>query len=171
MAKIIIAPNLYSKTEREVSLFLAGDITNCPDWQDYLSILLRKIEDLVIYNPRRSNFPVCNPNASKEQIKWEYDHLKKADIISFWFSHGSDNPIVLYELGKWCNSEDGRNKITVIGIDPNYSRKQDVIIQTQLVNSHKRFANNLNDFAEQIRRCVEFLQVVEIPSGPVYNGI
>lgn len=105
MALIITAPDeIYNiKNSHNIKLFLAGGITNCPDWQSKMIDELKNV-DITIYNPRRKNFPTDDPNASEEQITWEYAHLKTADIISFWFSRGSLNPIVLYELGMWGNS-------------------------------------------------------------------
>jgi hypothetical protein len=48
---------------------LAGGITGCPDWQSKLINLLRN-EDIVIFNLRRKNFPIHDPTAVEEQIKW-----------------------------------------------------------------------------------------------------
>jgi hypothetical protein len=28
--------------------------------------------EVYLFNPRRENFPINDPNASKEQIEWEY---------------------------------------------------------------------------------------------------
>src|SRR5438132_145293 len=82
------------------SVFLAGGITGCPDWQtDMVSLLAGS--PVVVLNPRRKNFPIGDPNAAQEQIAWEYRHLRKADRILFWFSAATLNPIVLYELGAW----------------------------------------------------------------------
>lgn len=158
MALIIESPNeVYSlKNNRSKKLFLAGGISNCPDWQSEIIKLLEPIEELTVYNPRRKNFPIDNPNAAEEQITWEYNHLRDADIIVFWFSRGSLNPIVLYELGRWGNSS---SKPIVIGLDPEYERQNDVIIQTLLsrgpdiqfvfcledvVNAVKNILNNEN---------------------------
>jgi len=152
MAIIITAPNeVYSvENSNNIKLFLAGGITNCPDWQSELitKILSRTIHtNLTIYQPRRENFPINDPKAAEEQITWEYNHLRDADIISFWFSEGSLNPIVLYELGMWCNS---RIKPCVVGIDPNYERKQDVEIQTALARPQCKIVYSLKDIADWV---------------------
>ena len=147
------APNdVYGTSVKfNTNLFLAGGITNCPDWQVEF---VEKFEanklssQFTVYNPRRKNFPIEDPNASDEQIAWEYDKLAKADIIVFWFSRGSLNPIVLYELGRWGNSQ---NTPIFIGIDPEYTRKQDVIIQTRLSKGPKfPFFDNIDDLISNI---------------------
>ena len=150
MALIIEAPNeVYSlENKKNVKLFLAGSITDCPDWQSEVIERLKNFEGLTIYNPRRKNFPIHDPNAAEAQIVWEYNHLREADMISFWFDKGSLGPIVLYELGRWANSND--KKTICIGIDPEYKRKQDVEIQTRLVKPYTRFAYTLLGLADMI---------------------
>lgn len=132
----------------EKSIFLAGGITNCPDWQQELRNMLYDC-NLAILNPRRKNFPINDPNASKEQISWEFNHFKIADIISFWFSRGSLNPIVLFELGKWLSQ---KRKPIFIGIDPKYKRKQDIIIQTALERPDIKIVFSLHELAHQIKK-------------------
>ena len=138
MIKVFEAPNLYNNSIHLGSdkLFLAGGITNCPDWQsEAIQILKEKdkeyLMNVFVLNPRRQNFPIDDPNAAMEQIAWEYKYLEKSNIILFWFSSGSLNPIVLYELGMWGNSKNAKNKKIFIGCDKEYSRIQDVTIQTQ----------------------------------------
>lgn len=133
--KYIEAPERY--LTGEVSLFLAGGITNCPLWQNEMVELLKDL-DIVVFNPRRKDFPIGDPNAAYEQIKWEFEFLDRADMILFWFARGSLNPIVLFEYGKWLmNLRNKTNyKPIFVGIDPEYERKQDVELQTRFENGH-----------------------------------
>ena len=137
--RIVESPDPYKAVRGETDLFLAGGITNCPDWQ---AEMLKKLKgDIVVYNPRRANFPIDDPNAAKEQITWEYNRLKVAKEILFWFSRGSLNPIVLFGYGMWGLSKWSSKKI-FIGVDPEYERKQDVYIQTELVRDDYRLIGN-----------------------------
>jgi len=79
----------------EASLFLAGGISGCPDWQKEI---IEKLKDLplVLFNPRRASFPIEDKDAARAQIEWEHIHLRKASAISFWFPCETLNPIVLY---------------------------------------------------------------------------
>ena len=132
---VVTAPNEVHSLEdhANISLFLAGGITNCPDWQ---TEMLARLEAshvsrrLTVYNPRRQDFDIKNPKASEEQVVWEFERLMAADVISFWFAPGSVNPIVFYELGMWGNSR--ADQPMVVGCDPEFTRVQDVVIQTQL---------------------------------------
>jgi len=149
MAIIVEAVNeVYSLQNNEnVKLFLAGGISNCPDWQAVLIEDIKDIPNLTVYNPRRKNFPIGDPNAAEQQITWEFNHLRDADIVIFWFSKGSLNPIVLYELGMWGNSN---NRPMIVGIDEGYERKQDVEIQTRLSRPNIPIVYSLEEMSEKI---------------------
>lgn len=139
----IEAPNNYDP--RDKSLFLAGGITGCPDWQ---SEMLGKIQHLpiTVFNPRRVNFPIDDPTAAMEQITWEFEHLRKAEAISFWFPHETMNPIVLYELGAWSMT----NKKLFVGTHPKYQRLQDVVIQTKLARPDINVVDSLDNLANEV---------------------
>lgn len=149
--KVITAINEdYSvANHHNIKIFLGGGITNCPDWQNEAIKIFSRIEafDFTIYNPRRPNFPIHDPMAAEQQITWEHEHLSEADIILYWFSKGSLNPIVLYELGRWGNSSD---KIISIGCDPEYERTQDVVIQTALSRPDIQIYSSLEDTVQNI---------------------
>lgn len=137
------APNRI--TENKVSLFLAGGITGCPDWQ---SEMVKSLDDLdiVVYNPRRKNFPIGDPDAAPKQIKWEYDMLRKSEIISFWFCKETMCPIVLFELGAWSMT----GKPLTVGMDPKYERRQDVEIQLSLARPEIEIRYNLEELCADV---------------------
>lgn len=141
--KYIEAPDEFSGNE--TSLFLAGGITGCPDWQQEVVAAL-KDEPITLLNPRRRNFPKDGSNTSFEQIKWEYCHLRKASMIAFWFPQETLCPIVLYELGAWSMT----NKPIFVGVHPNYQRKLDVEIQTSLVRPDVKTCSSLKELVERI---------------------
>lgn len=127
------------------SIFLAGGITSCPDWQQEMVDLLRCTE-LVLFNPRRKDFPINDPTAAVQQITWEHNHLKKADAILFWFPKETLCPIVLYELGAWSMSD----KLIFVGVHPSYQRRQDIEIQTRLVRPEVEIVYTLPLLALQV---------------------
>ncbi|MBI4147215.1 nucleoside 2-deoxyribosyltransferase domain-containing protein [Candidatus Woesearchaeota archaeon] len=142
--KYIEAPTEYQGKER--SLFLAGGITGCPDWQADLTDLLTG-EEIVLLNPRRSHFSTDNQNITPEQINWEHKHLQKADAISFWFPQETACPITLYELGAHSKS----NKPLFVGVHPEYARREDVEIQTRLERPEIEIVYNLNNLSKKIK--------------------
>lgn len=140
------------------SVFLAGGITGCQNWQSEVVNKLKGL-DIAIFNPRRKNFPIHDPNASYEQIKWEFNRLREADILSFWFSKGSLNPIVLFEYGSALE----RKEAIVVGIDPDYERKRDVEIQTLLIRPKLKIVSSIGDLSKEI----EYLALInQIHSNP-----
>ena len=128
------------------SLFLAGGITDCPDWQEAMVCQLFTT-DLVILNPRRKNFPIEDPNAAKEQIFWEYYCLKNSFAVSFWFCKETLCPIVLYELGKCCMMD----KPILVGVHPEYKRRQDVEIQTNLIRPEIQIVYSIRALCQQVK--------------------
>lgn len=120
------------------SLFLAGGITGCPDWQADAALWLKDYYS-PIYNPRR-NFDMSKTgDEAREQIRWERAHLQQAKCIFFWFCGDTVQPIVLYELGRWVAS----NKTLFIGVDTLYSRKFDVIEQVMLERPQQQIHETL----------------------------
>lgn len=127
-------------------VFMAGGITNCPDWQHEMKGLLDE-SHLVLLNPRRANFPIGDPGAAVEQITWEHNMLRAADGIMFWFPCETLCPIVLYELGAWSMA----GAPIFVGVHPDYQRRQDVEIQTSLVRPGLEIVYTVADLASQIR--------------------
>lgn len=138
--RVVTAPDSLEVSPKEISVFLAGGIQKTEDWQKIVIKELYKIyknEPIVLFNPRRDNFPIHDPNAAFQQIKWEYDALNIVDIFSMFFAKGdTDEPICQYEYGKHLERRyvnDDLDRL-VVSSEPEYRRYQDVIIQTQLVS-------------------------------------
>ncbi len=152
--RVITAPEPLDIKNDEIAVFLAGGITDCPDWQKKVIDLLSAHVDctkLVVLNPRRENFPIDDPNAAEEQITWEFNALEQMDIFSMYFCSGnSDQPICMYEFGRnivrmqMCFPADWEDRI-VIASEPYYRRVQDVIIQTALATGNKIDVRDIDD--------------------------
>ena len=129
------------------SIFLGGGITGCPDWQTWFLHTQVFETSGVFFNPRRADFPIGDPNAALAQVRWEFDHLRKATAVLFWFPKETLCPIVLYELGAWSMTE----KPLFVGVDPDYQRKQDVEIQTRLVRPDVSVVYDLGTLGQMVR--------------------
>ena len=154
MIKYVEAVIDYIPEDNELTLFFAGGITDCPNWQkELLEYLAPRLKDynLTVFNPRREIFPIDDSNAAKEQITWEFNFLRKANIISFWFPKETMCPIVLYELGAWSMTE----KPLFVACHPDYERRQDVEIQTQLVREDVKITYSIRELGNQIIRYVQ----------------
>ena len=172
--KVITAIEKYDVKPDEVSVFLAGGITNCPDWQ---KDIINKIQTdytnlddkLVIFNPRRENFPIGDKSSSYKQIEWEFNALEKADIFSMYFTSGiSDQPICMYELGRYISRMQAKYPVDwkyriIISVEDGYKRKEDVLIQTRLACGADLFVNaqisdiiNKDYHAEMIARAYNY---------------
>lgn len=131
--KVITAPN-KTWSDKCWSVFLAGGITGCTNWQEQVISELFRLSDyynlsnVIVYNPRREDFDVTDKTAEIEQIRWEHEYLKRCDIFSCFFeANESLHPITLYEMGKWSTK-----RPSVITVQKGYLRERDVLIQTAL---------------------------------------
>ena len=155
--RIITAPEPYIRQPKDITVFLAGRITNCWEWQDKVIEMLQNqtevnLDNLVIFNPRRKNFPIDKPEESRKQIKWEFEMLEQCDIFSMYFCAGeSDQLICMYELGRNICRMQMRFPMNwdvrfVVTVEEGYKRAKDVRIQTALAC----------DFTENwIHNCIE----------------
>ena len=155
--KIITAVESFQKDNNKIYCFLGGGITKCWNWQkEVIEELKRydlnnygKLDDLVILNPRRDNFPINDPNASFEQINWEFWSISDSDIFSMYFAGNTDSPqpICFYELGRFLGYGNLNN--LVLTVEDDFIRKDDVKIQTQLVADMSSYIVNINNNVEQ----------------------
>jgi hypothetical protein len=143
--RYVEAPTEYAAKPGEQSLFLAGGITDCPNWQSWMVERLTN-SGLILLNPRRANFPLDDPNTASTQIAWEHKHLRLATAIIFWFCAATLNPIVLYELGAWSMTD----KPIFVGVEPGYERSLDVQLQTKLARPDVKIVYSLEDVATQV---------------------
>ncbi len=128
------------------SVFLAGGISNCPDWQSEIMEAFKK-EKITLLNPRRVDFPMNETSAAQAQIEWEFRHLNLADAILFWFPKETLCPITLFELGAQSRNQ----KPLFVGIHPDYQRRQDVEIQLQLARPDIEIVYDLKMLIKQVK--------------------
>lgn len=133
------------------SLFLAGAIPGAANWQGDVAAALNST-DLTLLNPRRDEYSALDPDALREQIRWEHDGLRAASAISFWFPAGALCLISLYELGSWAHwrDESGAGKPLFVAVDPNYARAQDIGIQLELERPDVKVVDSLAALTRQI---------------------
>ena len=148
------APEEYELSPDDKSIFLAGGISACHDWQASVKGYLggrarghRDDNEYVILNPRRENYPIDDPKAVEEQISWEHNAMRAVRVIVFWFPSETLCPIALYELGAWSMTD----KPIYVGVNPKYQRKQDVEIQTRLVRPNVKIEYGLDGLFRQVR--------------------
>jgi len=158
MAIYIEAQNQYGGSGPAV--FLAGGITGCPDWQ---AEARRELDPLpiAILNPRMADFPIRDPSAAAAQIAWEFRHLRRADVILFWFPDSGPvvQPIVLYELGAHATA----GKPIAVGCDPGYARRVDVVLQLGHIRPDVLVRDNLVAVCADVRSLVAGLPSATAP--------
>jgi len=141
--KLVTAPETIPV---DSDLFLAGGITDCPDWQAEALFYLGN-SDLTILNPRREFY--SDTTSAQEQIEWEYKALHTVPIVSFWFPEETLCPITLYELGVFSQKPEVK---LVVGTHPNYQRRFDVITQLGLARPEVVVVDTVEELTKQIIR-------------------
>src|SRR5690606_13245814 len=103
MDRLITSPNTSLQTKN--TIFLAGGISNCPDWQTPVANKLLEHTNFTIFNPRRNDWNMDDEaEESKKQIIWEHEYLARSETILFWFPQETLCPITLLEYGKFLVS-------------------------------------------------------------------
>jgi hypothetical protein len=131
------------------SVFLAGGIGKCPDWQADATKGFADLE-VAVFNPRRPSFPTpWTREQSRVQIEWEFTALEEATTIMFWFpASESMQPIALFELGGHLRS----GAEIIVGRDPEYLRADDIDIQVGLIRPDLTVHDSLDAVVQETRR-------------------
>ena len=144
-------PSLFSRH----SVFIAGGISNCPDWQSRMVTHL----DTTLYdvvNPRRVGGFDRTGATAREQIEWEHSALSKVDSCIFWFPEQTLCPITLFELGVMLSRASRHSLNLAIGWHPNYQRAFDLEVQIGLeqgARDHVMHAGpGWDSLVEEVRR-------------------
>ena len=112
-------------------IFLAGGCKT--NWRDEICEQILEKYDGTILDPVDEGYDV------DKNTTWEVLGLWSCDIIVFWFENGTDQPLSLFELGSQAGryfSSGGKTPPVIIGIDPEYGMKKEVVNQIGVLNSH-----------------------------------
>lgn len=120
-------PSIFSKR----SLFIAGGISNCPDWQSDM-VKLCDLDLFDVVNPRRYGGFDRTGDTAQEQITWEHRALEMVDACLFWFPCETLCPITLFELGKMLHKCSQHSIQLAVGWHPDYQRAFDLQVQIGL---------------------------------------
>jgi hypothetical protein len=148
MFQYIEAPN-NCKIENNFSVFLAGGISGCSNWQKEIVNHFKSYNLMTIINPRRKSFDISKKEETVKQICWEYNRLRESSCILFWFTDETLQPIALYELG--AALERALQPI-IIGTDINYKRRDDILIQSKLSGYSHPIRKNKKEVIKDLER-------------------
>ena len=146
------APNNAELDDIEADcIFLGGSITGAYDWQK--GVAEKLTERWTVFNPRRGNYDKFLPEVELEQIAWEHTYLELCNHIIFYFDEATVAPITLFEYGKYLTNP---SKTLYVVVHPNYSRKNDIEIQSQLCKQYEdncasvRFFKSLDELTNYL---------------------
>lgn len=175
---VVTAPHLYIPKYDDITVFLAGGISGCRDWQqEVINNLFQMIgkddSQVVVYNPRQKDFNINDLDATEDQITWEFQYLNEVDIFSMYFVGGDQiQPICLYELGRYTRNTFGPEQ--VISIEKDYIRERDVAVQVSLATGGM-VPVNLNatpyEHALNILRCIKQIRKRRLQNAKGVDGL
>jgi len=146
-----VCPSVYVPVAGDKSIFLGGGISGCQNWQEAAKdVLTKQSPHLILLNPRREKFDVSDKTLAEKQIRWEFDHLRLAKAVLFWFPPETLCPITLYELGTWSVLSQTTGAHLFVGCHKDYQRKQDVEIQTKLIRPDVQVHSTLEDLLDDV---------------------
>lgn len=146
MGQIITSPSA-GPAKVPLGVFLAGGISDCPDWQKAVAERLATNTDATVFNPRRADFDMsAYEDLSRAQIRWEYVALRLSPVNLFWFPEETLCPITLLELGSAMHRL--RPGALMVGTHPNYSRRFDVIEQMTLEGHQGMVFDSLDELVK-----------------------
>lgn len=135
-ARVVHSPIRVSTPTGYKTVFLAGSIsgpipkTLADDWQSKVVEQLRN-HSVLFYNPRCRHWDptweqsITNPKFV-EQVTWERDHLRTADLVVFYFDPTTLAPITLLEFGRHLADR------AIVCCPGGYSRKGNVDVECML---------------------------------------
>jgi len=167
----IKAPNKYNNIHLP-KVFLAGSIEmgKAINWQQQLADEL-SVYPIVLLNPRRDNWDsswkqdILHPQFF-EQVTWELDAAKDADLVVIFFDPNTQAPITLLELGILAES---KARDVVVCCPNGYYRKGNVDIVCDRYNI--RQVESLYDLAEYVKLFFKLEERKKQLSNPeIYHG-
>lgn len=147
-SKAIVHKPPIRPTVTRPSVVFYGAIQPEPAWQTSLAASLSDLP-IDILDPRRDDWDsswkedISDPKF-KEQVEWEMDHAKVADVIVFYFPPGALTPVALLELGMYA----GTKKVIVCCPEGFYKRGN---VQMVCLRYDINLLNNIDDLEEQVR--------------------
>lgn len=154
------------------TLFLAGGISGCPNWQqDVIDMLDSQYESygLNVVNPRRVGDLAKDGSEAIEQINWEINAIAYSDMFLFWFPKETLCPITLFELGKismMLKAYEISNPLyesaenITIGIHPEYQRRVDIETQIPaILGRNFKFAYSLEELVKHTAKKLDLRKV------------
>jgi hypothetical protein len=98
-----------------------------------------------------------------DHIKWEHEHIEKADVLLVWLPANEGTKLhtlsftTLFELGRFAQM---KNKNLVMGIHPDYYKRNEVVLQLSILRPEVEIVSSLDELAGKLNSVVENYSVI-----------
>lgn len=148
----INCPNNLPKKKNKWYVFLAGPIQGAPDWQHNMP----EIDGVTWLSPRRTSYNNFNYD---EQVKWETECLRIADVVMFWVPEPAE-VVEGRDYAQTTRTEYGemlaRGKKVIIGINRKFPGRRYFVSKAEqygLNGVHDTLENTIKELKEYIKEC------------------
>ncbi|MEC7839994.1 MAG: nucleoside 2-deoxyribosyltransferase domain-containing protein [Chlamydiota bacterium] len=150
----IISPYEYQKSafETKKSVFLAGSAAL--PWRENFK---NKMQDdhVIFFDPMNSNAELISRSKT---LKWEIDHIDKADVIIAWIPEGEPastrtwSLTTLFELGRFVEM---KRKPLIVGISPKHYMFAELLNQFKVLRPDAQVVSSLDEVIDRLRFYLE----------------
>jgi hypothetical protein len=143
----IQSPEEYVTSEAPAA-FLAGSAVF--PWREAVKKNISP-EEAVLFDPMNDQLAEENP---MKRVQWEVDHMDYADIVVVWLPKEDQTKphtfslTSLFEMGRFVQMKD---KPLVVGIAPEYIRRDELVTQLKVLRPEVTVVNSLDALQEQLR--------------------
>lgn len=154
--KVVYAPNYHFPVTHEKTLYLAGGVAGCPDWQAEVIKALEKTS-LTIFNPRRQTLLANMPELVQSQREWEFGNITATRAVMFWFPKESLCPTTNFELGIIVAQQlwDFDTAPAYVGIHPEHPRRSDILAQLTMTAPRLVVADSVKGVVQQVKNALK----------------
>ena len=143
----------YNRLNGGLSIFLAGGIEKAPNWQHAAVECIKTTStksgnNIIVFNPRcEERYDFFPQEQHDNQVAWEFSHLRRANVILFWFPENAPCTTSLYELGYWLGKASEK---VYLGINPGHYKERCLRRQWSLLRGNRKLYSSLDEMIRAI---------------------
>lgn len=149
-AQHVISPSEFVKEKfsEKASVFLAGSAAY--PWREHFKGMMAT-DQVVFLDPMN---PDADEICREHTLKWEIEHINKADVLLVWVPKGEEASVktlsltTLFEVGRFVEM---KNKPLVVGVEKGHYLRDELIGQLKFLRPDVIVVDSLDALATHLR--------------------